>query len=470
MHAHFGRRFVVVAAWAAAIWVLPAMAADSQPATRATGITTLPTGPASRPDRSATRPRRSGTSRPSREAGATTQPTSLPGKPLVTRSWNLCDIKPELDGQWQGIRAASDGNCYFASSSHSNRQGAIFCRFDPRTEKITVLTDDITKVCGDDPLKDPPHGKIHSDAVEMDGWIYFGTHGAYFNRGWKGSHLIGCQMKTGEFRDFGIIHPGYSNYSGVAADPKNKRVFVYLVNPPDQENGDPVFLYMVDVVTGDKRNVATLPPGGWNAAVYYMYADDDGNCWLPLPNGVLGKYDAAQDKFVTFADALPNNDRMRFNQWEWTQPVRGENKALVTTHGGRKLYLFDPKAEKDRFRFIADVGGTHLSVSLAGNRVYFIVGKEDQERLNSVNWRAEKPQVVDHGRITDQDGRSPMRIPSLAADAEGRIYMTGDWYAKEGDTQTLRLAQDRNTHEEIYRTENRCERFAYVKLPAGELK
>jgi hypothetical protein len=62
---------------------------------------------------------------------------------LVARSWNLCDHKTDLDGQWEGSIVASDGYCYFASSTHSGRTGGMFFKFDPGTGKITVLTDDI---------------------------------------------------------------------------------------------------------------------------------------------------------------------------------------------------------------------------------------------------------------------------------------------------------------------------------------
>ena len=168
-------------------------------------------------------------------------------KKLVTRSWNLCDDKADLDGQWEGSIVASDGYCYFASSTHSGRTGGMFFKFDPGTGKITVLTDDITKVCGEDPTRDAPQGKIHSDVYEMDGWLYFGTHESYRTptRLYKGAHLVGWEMKTGRFKDFGVLEPNYPNYAGLAADPKNKCIHVYLIYP-GQRNDKPSFMYRVD--------------------------------------------------------------------------------------------------------------------------------------------------------------------------------------------------------------------------------
>ena len=168
---------------------------------------------------------------------------------LVVHSWNLCDYETDLDGQWQGITIASDGNCYFASSTHSGRTGAMFFKFDTKAMSITPLSGDITRICGEDPSKTAPQGKIHSDVVEINGWLYFGTHGSYYRRVYTGAHLIGYEIKTGKFRDFGVIHKGYTNYAGVAADQKNNYVYMYLVYP-GQRNGKPCLLYRIDLLTG----------------------------------------------------------------------------------------------------------------------------------------------------------------------------------------------------------------------------
>ena len=55
-------------------------------------------------------------------------------------------ICKEWDGQWQGITTASDGNCYFSSSTHSKSHGAGFHRFDPRTYEHTILAEDMTYI------------------------------------------------------------------------------------------------------------------------------------------------------------------------------------------------------------------------------------------------------------------------------------------------------------------------------------
>jgi hypothetical protein len=321
----------------------------------------------------------------------------------------------------------------------------------------------MSAVCGEDPTVVPPQGKIHSAVVEVNGWLYFGTHESYGSatRKYAGAHLIGYELKTGKFRDFGVILPGYTNYSGVAGSAKANCVYIYLI-APGQRNDKPCFLYRVDLATGEKRKVGELPAGGYDAAVYYMFADEDGNCWLPAPNGVLVKYDAAKDKLEKFPGALPMISDFRFKQWMWCGQIPGQNKAAVTTSGGNVLRIFDPEATDKRFRFVAEIGTSGLPCAVAGNTFYW-VAEGQAPRLKSLDLSAEKPKIVDHGLITDQDGRKPMRIPALTADAAGAIYMTGDWFTKPRDTATTRLQVDKQGNE-TYPAQNRCERFAYVKV------
>ena len=54
-------------------------------------------------------------------------------KQCLAKSFSLNEIEPDYDGQWQGITVASDGACYFGSSTHSNRHGGGFFPFDPNS-------------------------------------------------------------------------------------------------------------------------------------------------------------------------------------------------------------------------------------------------------------------------------------------------------------------------------------------------
>jgi hypothetical protein len=107
----------------------------------------------------------------------------------------LNKIVKYFDGQWQGMTTASDGACYFGSSTHSPLHGSSFFKFDPITKKLTTLAEDMTKICGEDLTKTPPQGKIHSPIVECDGWLYLTTHlSNYWDEAINkntGAHVIG---------------------------------------------------------------------------------------------------------------------------------------------------------------------------------------------------------------------------------------------------------------------------------------
>ncbi|MEK7162093.1 MAG: hypothetical protein AAB729_05395, partial [Patescibacteria group bacterium] len=96
------------------------------------------------------------------------QPTVPPATgSLLMQTYNLNNFipnNPVYDGQWQGVKYASDGNVYFGSSTHDARHGAGFFKLDPRTGKITMLAEDLTTIVGENPLTNP-QGKLHSDIL-----------------------------------------------------------------------------------------------------------------------------------------------------------------------------------------------------------------------------------------------------------------------------------------------------------------
>ena len=83
---------------------------------------------------------------------------------LQVQSHSLNDYQRVLDGQWQGIRYASDGQVYFGSSTVSAHHGASFFKYNPATGQVTMLAEDLPAICGEDPYTDP-QGGLHSDVV-----------------------------------------------------------------------------------------------------------------------------------------------------------------------------------------------------------------------------------------------------------------------------------------------------------------
>jgi hypothetical protein len=401
---------------------------------------------------------------------------------LVVRSFALNSYARVFDGQWQGIKFASDGNCYFASSTHAHNHGAGFFRYAPRTKELTLLTEDITRVCGEDPTKTPPQGKIHSDVVELDGWLYFATHLANYwpaaAAAYTGAHVLGYQLATGKFRDYGVVRANYSIYSGLAVDPGRHRLYVFVTPFADAEKkSGGSHLYRIDLRSGQKEDLGLLRRG--NNACYYLFVDRRGDCWLTLlternevDNGALYRARAETGKIERFEEALPprhswDKDVVTREQqvrcWEWAQPLPDGHRCLFTFYRGGKLWIFDSDkfGTTEAFQPVRHVGPTTLGQALGKDRMFLVqranhqLGADaDDHHLWSValDPRAE-PAVIDHGLIVDQDGRRPWRVQSLATDDAGHVFMVGDWHLVPGDKGTLRhaLKNGDNVYEELPR-------------------
>ncbi|MBQ6082267.1 MAG: hypothetical protein IJK91_07290, partial [Bacteroidales bacterium] len=200
-------------------------------------------------------------------------------------SISMNKICKEWDGQWQGMAVASDGNCYFGSSTHAKSHGAGFHKFDPSTYRHTMIVEDMTYQCGEQDLPFQ-QGKIHSPIVECDGWLYFCTHlSNYWKEGieaYPGAHVFGYEMATGNFRDYGIVKERYSIYSAIAVDPVLKKLYVFSVPfVPELYKSDGCHLMSIDMVTGEKKDCGKVVDGRLGAS-FWFFVDKDSNVWFTL--------------------------------------------------------------------------------------------------------------------------------------------------------------------------------------------
>ena len=405
----------------------------------------------------------------------------------------LNEIEPDYDGQWQGITVASDGNCYFGSSTHSHRHGVGFYRFDPRTRELTTLAKDMTLVCGEDPTKTPPQGKIHSPIVECDGWLYFTTHlSNYWDEAkdtYTGAHVLGYELATGSFRDLGIVRPRFTVYSAINVDPVRKKLYAHSVPMAEEDRAnDGCHIYRIDIPTGEMQDLGKVIQKSWGAC-FWFYVDHEGNCWFTewhrggiFPEGGHGnlyrvaadsdrieRYDGVLPQCALWPDGelLPEEDQLD-RSWSWAQALPGRERCLFAmghlSGEDERLWIFDPSKDLqtgEAFERVGYIGPTFLPVALGVNHVYYIqrgdlvsyrgysgeaerekdpdvYGKTDDYHLKSISLLPEdKGAVIDHGLIVDQKGRTARMIDSLAADQEGRVYSVGSWHILPGDQPTL---------------------------------
>jgi hypothetical protein len=392
-------------------------------------------------------------------------------KRLIFRTHSLNAYDQKLDWQAAGITVASDGKCYFACSSHAHDHGATFFQYDPRADRLTVLCDDVTRICGENPQKTPPQGKIRSDIVEMDGRLYFGTHLANYWRdaeaAYTGGHVVSFHLETGEFHDYGVFRSNYTILSGIALDRVRYSLYVYVTRYPHAPDSR---LYRINLSNGLKEDLGVVHEG--MGFVYHLFVDQKGDCWFSSTGagGIIFHFDASSRRLYRREDSLPP-----CNSWEnlqitdrkrairWIHPLANGFCCVFTMEGsdgcsGDVLWRLDStKDKKDAVSRLKRIGQTGLGLFLIGGRVYFvqhsyakpaqIKSRLLQRRLTqtvnklisfnacpSLHLRSVELStgaISDHGIIVDQEGRRPIRIDSLAVSGKGWVFMVGDWQSRK---------------------------------------
>jgi hypothetical protein len=393
--------------------------------------------------------------------GATNQALSFPLNPYVQ----------VLDGQYQGTHYASDSNFYFASSTHDNMHGAAFFRYQPSTGILTMLASDITVVCGENPTVTPPQGKIHTDIVETNGWLYFATDLAndwpQAEAAYTGAHVVGYQMATGIFRDFGVIRSNYTIYAGIGLDPVRNKLLVYATQ--DWLDSPTSYVYRVDIPTGTNECLGTVP----GIAAFWFFVDSQGNCWISVQgdNGSLLEVNSATGLINRWPNVQPSNDVLGDRYWAWAQALPGATQCVFRLQSGNYLYTFDENQflanPSNGFNIVQNIGPNGGGLVLGQNNVFYIQRADQQDgeqgypdfHLLSVSLDPNaSPAILDYGLIVDQSGRTVWRIDALAVDPQSDVYMVGDWWLLPGEqgttTGTLRHVDGPGTN--------------YVALDTGE--
>jgi hypothetical protein len=414
---------------------------------------------------------------------------------ITVTSYPLNVFEQKLDGQWQGAITASDGRIYFGGSTHSDKAAGLFFRFDPQTNKIVVLGN-LSTICGENAAVQVPQGKLHSDIVECSRWLYFSTHLAnYWDEAtarYTGSHLIGYELETGKFRDFGVTKRRFSNYAMVSAKPDGK--FLYHTASAFHTSGFDekkhriyeagLQLFRTEIASGTTVNLGQ-PLGIGRGASFYGFTDSQENCWFTILADDYGNGGASDKLFV----ARRRSEKIEnFNTdagwFGWGQPLGDGERFLFATIDA--LQIFDPRKVNnsdisDAITTIAK-GKTNglATAALADDRIYFLttekgdygkVLKDDPTthiHLHHVLLDPSAPQQEhDYGVIRDQDGRIPTRISSMTTDKSGNVYLIGEFSMKENDPKSIEMYRHQYWLEPKgqYRWEGKGLFFTSVSVP-----
>ena len=351
-----------------------------------------------------------------------------------------------LDGQWQGVCRASDGHIYFFGGSHSPGVSAPFFRYDPPGRAISLLAPDMTRICGEDPARTPTQGKVHSDLIEHRGWLYFGTHLSDYSpagcAAYTGGHLVGYHMATGRFRDYGVIHRNFTNYSAIGIDGPRHRAYFYAT---PFGVGDGPHLHRIDLATGENRDLGLVAPWdgrGHGQPCQHLHIDADGACWFTA-RGERALFVAREDRIARFDGVLPGGAE----QWYCQRPIDA-HRALVVFPDG--FYLFDSRrfdgtaSAFTRFKAVETPGFTWAYMAVDASRIYWNSRSQQvrpetgrhETRIWSTSW-ARPEETLDHGPIDDGEGRSPWFLGDLVSDGQGGLYAAARWYVRPDEIPTI---------------------------------
>jgi hypothetical protein len=297
--------------------------------------------------------------------------------------------------------------------------------------------------------------------------------------------VIGYELSTGRFRDFGIVRKRYTIYSAINVDEKSRKLYVFVVPMAnaDVEN-DGSHLYQIDIKTGKKVDLGRVGQKERSAS-YWFFIDNTGDCWFTLWKnhwplsfdcGDLYQFDATRKVIKCYKNVLPMGklapdgapapEKLRTERsWSWAEALPGNKQCLFTTGwlggGDERLWIFNPRKNIENgeaFQPVAYIGATFLSLAYNRNdRVYFVqygnlhdartywteavrdynredIHFDDELHLRSIGVDpTANNHVVDHGRIVDQDNRRVSMIESLAVDNKGNVFMLGSWNSSTAD-------------------------------------
>ena len=428
--------------------------------------------------------------------------STISTQPADTHALN--PLVSALDQQWLGSKYASDGNVYFASSTVSAHHGAAFFKYNPATKVVTTLSDDITKICGENPQTNP-QGAVRSDIVEASGWLYFSTHfendtvpGTY--NSYTGSHVIGYQLSTGVFHDFGVTLANYTSYSGMTVDPVRNFIYVFVTG---ELPGQASYMFRINSLTGAKANLGQV--GSAYASCFNLFIDQRGDVWFSVENGSgsLQRIHGDTGLIDYYANVLPqlylwnqpvpdpnaNNQSQRHIRW--MQALDGNRAVFTLGNNGGMLYIFDSTkaiGSGQEYTAVQHIGYTNLGLAVGNNRVFYsqranrgcadqgdgmptavcgaapVGGVKDFHLLSVSLDSTTNYAISDYGLMQDASGRQLWRAQSMSTDGNNRVFTVGDWYTIAGDAGSLYYTYNTTTGAESNTQLNRGEFLAVTDV------
>ena len=356
-----------------------------------------------------------------------------------------------VDGQWQGIIAASDGRTYFSVSSHSPKHNAQFYRYDAEKDAVEHLID-VGVWCGyeDSPGNYNAQGKIHSNIFEHEGRLYCTTTSAHatLDHPYPGGHFLAYDLETGEFLNLGKVdYEGKGGLLSAVLDPKRERMYAI-------HQHETMLLYM-DLNTREIVEVGPIEDGGMQCR--WPIVDGRGILYGSTRDGMIYRYNPRTETRGCLLTRVPHDPNA-------PQPEPGDGLAWRTTHWdamvwdektewwygvrGNDEYLFrfrppeDPRSHIGRAEGLIQIGYrpskiqprfASLGLARKGRTLYYCSYPIWRSQAHLVSYNIDTGRAVDHGPIIVEGDRRVSEIHSMVVGSDGSLHTVGMVWSKKGE-------------------------------------
>ncbi len=362
-----------------------------------------------------------------------------------------------VDGQWQGIIAASDGCTYFSLASHLPNRNAQFYKYDPQTRRITHIINvaawaDEREAIGKRNLQ----GKIHSEMFEADGKLYATTCAPHSRFPWKysGGHFLSYDLKAGQCEH--LAHYAKGSLLPLWHDPVLGRL--YSVS-------DGVLLYY-DMQTRQIQHAGRVYPKS-SHSTRRPIGDKYGCVYGGDVEGKIWRYNPTTRRLDILKTRVPHNPAA-------PQPVKGKGKGYAATrwrnlrwdsqtkwwygiHGyDEYLFRFRTPAPDSLEGEIEGLGAmgyadpkktprlSSLGLAILNGKVYYTpYSRQPGRQTHLVSYDISTGKIIDHGPLFTQDGRRVSEIHSLAASkTSGELHAAAMVWSHGRDDPTTPMGRD----------------------------
>ncbi len=372
---------------------------------------------------------------------------------------------PFLDGQWEGIIAAGDGNVYFSISSHAKRQHAQVFRYVADADRIEHLAD-LGHACGEMPVTSAPQDKIHSQMFEDGDTIFCGTcdgH-SYQDLPYKGGYWLAIDKTTGRVRslgksisDDGLITVGYDKSNKLLYGLTNHKGRLLRFNPRTNEEKDLGFPWE----GADAQ---------WPRGLSLMITPDGRVYGGRPPKCSFWEYDPKTEKIRVFRPEMPDPENLDTKDKKALRDWKASSMHLTAWNEKDRCFYFVRSFDEALCRFAppekAGAGSGRVEVlrrlrppglpvrydlrpaacvlSIHNRTVWYTPNTAWGGVTHLVSYNLDTKKWNHHGPIITAGGRRVNEVHSLDVGDGGRLYMVAFVFTIEGlDTERPYAMRDK---------------------------